>query len=64
MKMKELLDEIKKAGGIIEPIIKFCQFQSFRKSFLEFCIQPPDSPYRINLGSAGSCCSLSRDAHA
>ncbi len=56
---EELLAEIKKFGGTIEPMVKFCQFQVFGQGFQDFCIQPLESPYRVNLGLAGGpavCC--------
>ena len=53
MKREELLAEIQRTGGTVEPVTNFCQFQTFGKSFLDFCLQPTDSPYRVNLGSQG-----------
>jgi len=53
MTKEELLAEIEKHGGKIEPIEQVCQFETFGKSIFDFCIQPKDSPYWVNLGSAG-----------
>lgn len=67
MDKEELLAEIERQGGSIEPIKQFCMFQTFGKSFLDFCVQSLNSPYRINLGSAGGpavvCEGLPRSEH-
>jgi len=60
MKVDDLLKEIEKSGGKIEPIKRHCKFQTvFTKNIFDYCKQVRNRDYSFNLGSAGGpaiCC--------
>lgn len=55
-----LLKEIEKSGGKVEPIKKSCKFQTvFAENIFAYCEQTKNRDYSFNLGSAGGpaiCC--------
>lgn len=61
MNISDLIAEIEKNGGKVEPIKMFCKFQNiFAKSIFDYCEQTKNRDYTFNLGTAGGpgiCCA-------